>query len=225
MFDSSVDLRNIEVKQRVAGFYVEAHPIVRSCVRRLIFLARHGSHAELGHILSGRSDIALNPAGRAEAERLARRLADTPLAAIHTSPRRRTRETADIVAQRQGVAVTPVDALDEIDFGRWSGRRFAELDADADWFRWNSERASAATPAGDTMAAATGRAVDHIEGVDEAGPVLLVSHCDVIRGVAAHYLGISADRLLSFACDPGSLTILAREAGQTKVMTLNECPQ
>jgi ribonuclease H / adenosylcobalamin/alpha-ribazole phosphatase len=36
-----------------------------------IFLARHGTHAEVGHILSGRSDIRLSADGVRQAERLA----------------------------------------------------------------------------------------------------------------------------------------------------------
>jgi len=74
------------------------------------------------------------------------------------------------------------------------------------------------------MAAATRRAVAEIETLEEEGPVLCVSHCDVIRGIVAHYLGLDADRLLSFDCDPASLTTLALYEGGGRVVTLNERP-
>ncbi|GAA0452309.1 MULTISPECIES: histidine phosphatase family protein [Sphingomonas] len=191
-----------------------------------VLLARHGSHDEVGAILSGRSEIALNAAGRAEAERLAERLTGTALTAIHSSPRRRTRETAEIVAARHGLEVVLVDALDEVDFGAWTGCSFDSLHGDPEWDRWNAERATASTPGGETMAAATTRAVAHIASLEGAGgPVMCVSHCDVIRGAAAHFLGLSLDRLLAFDCAPGSLTTLALAGGQGRIVTLNEVPQ
>lgn len=205
----------------VASFYVEA-AIHIARVSHTILLARHGSHAELGVSLSGRSEIALNDAGRAEARRLADRLRTVRLAAIHSSPRRRAVETASVVAADQHIGVEIVPALDELDFGEWSGRTFDALANEPGWQNWNRARGSAATPSGETMASATARAVRHIETIKENGPVLCVSHCDIIRGVAAHYLGLSADRLLSFDCDPASLTTLALYEGGGRVVSLNE---
>jgi broad specificity phosphatase PhoE len=208
----------------VASFYVDALFPYRTCVSGLILLARHGSHPEVGQILSGRSEIALSDAGRAEANHLADRLAATPLAAVHSSPRSRARETAEIVAARHGLPVQLADALDEIDFGAWSGRTFRALEDDVEWQRWNNERGSAETPAGDTMASATARALAYIENLEEEGPVLCVSHCDIIRGAAAHYLGLNPDRVLSFDCDPASLTTLSLFDGGGRVVSLNERP-
>ena len=85
-------------------FYVDPASC-RAPVSETVFLARHASHAEVGHILSGRSDIALNDEGRLEAERLAKRLAAVPLAAVFSSPCRRARETADHVAARHALPV------------------------------------------------------------------------------------------------------------------------
>jgi broad specificity phosphatase PhoE len=190
-----------------------------------VFLARHASHDEVGRVLSGRSDIAINADGRAEAVALADRLAGVPIAAIHSSPRRRAMQTADLVAERHGLPVTIADALDEVDFGAWMGRSFADLDGDPAWERWNRARGTASTPGGEDMSAATTRAVRHIEGVAGERPVLCVSHCDIIRGVVAHYLGLDADRLLGFDIDPASLTELALYGnGSGRVVALNERP-
>lgn len=186
-----------------------------------VLLARHARHDEVGTVLSGRSDIALNPAGVGEAERLAARLAAIPLTAVLSSPRRRAWQTAEIVAAPHGLPVTRADGLDEIDFGDWTGRAFAALDGDPAWNRWNIERGTAATPAGDTMAAATARAWAVVAGV-RAGAVLCVSHCDVIRGVVARTLGLSADRIFAFDSDCASLTELAVDGEAARIVTLNE---
>ena len=191
----------------------------------LIGLVRHGAHDDLGAWLSGRvRDIALNAAGREETLALARRMAGRGVAAITTSPRRRTVETADILGA--GLKLVPAIApdLDEIDFGQWSGARFADLDGDPAWDRWNAARATAPTPGGETMAAAVARALRHIDRLAErgGGPVLCVSHCDVIRGVVAQVLGLSLDNLLRFEIAPASVSwLMAHGQGAGHVLTVN----
>ncbi|MBB1489972.1 MULTISPECIES: histidine phosphatase family protein [unclassified Paracoccus (in: a-proteobacteria)] len=191
----------------------------------LVGLVRHGAHDDLGAWLSGRTrDVALNAMGREETLALARRLAGRGVAAITASPRRRTVETADILGA--GLNLTPLLApdLDEIDFGNWSGRRFADLDGDPDWNRWNAARATALTPGGETMAGAVARAMRHIDHLagQGCGPVLCVSHCDVIRGVIAQVLGLSLDHLLRFEIAPASVSwLMAHGHGAGHVLTVN----
>lgn len=188
----------------------------------MILLARHGHHAEVGKVLSGRSEIPLSLLGREQALRLADRLADRPLDRVYSSPRRRAVETAAAVAERHGLPVEPAEDLDEIDFGAWAGQSFAALDDAPDWRAWNAARGSAATPSGETMRSATSRALRHIESMAAAGVVLCVSHCDIIRGIVAHYLGLSMDRLLSFDIDPASCTTIELAGGSARLIAINE---
>ena len=109
----------------------------------LIHLVRHASHDEVGRVLSGRSAISINAAGRAEAARAAERLAARSIHTVWTSPRERARQTAAIIAAPHGLEPTIAEALDEIEFGEWTGRPFAALDADPRWFDWNARRGSA----------------------------------------------------------------------------------
>jgi broad specificity phosphatase PhoE len=50
--------------------------------------------------------------------------------------------------------------------------------------------------------------VAHLDGMARqgGGPVLCVSHCDVIRGVIAHALGLSLDNILRFEIAPASVS-------------------
>jgi ribonuclease H / adenosylcobalamin/alpha-ribazole phosphatase len=177
-------------------------------------------------VLTGRSSGGpLTATGRAQARWLAGWFArHEPVAAIHASPRLRARETADAIGARLGVEVEVVEALDEIDFGDWTGRSFAELDGDAAWATWNTQRAIARAPGGESMSEAATRAVAHVDGIsvrEWPGAVLCVSHCDIIKGVVAHYLGLGLDRLLTFDIDPGSIsTVLVGDWGG-RVLTLN----
>ena len=119
------------------------------------------------------------------------------------------------------------DALDEVDFGDWNGRSFAELEEDPLWHEWNSRRATAATPGGERMGEAVARTVAHLEQAatgPNQGPVMLVTHCDIIRGVIAFYLGLSLDHILRFDIDPGSVSTIEVGAGQARIIRINEVP-
>jgi len=189
----------------------------------VIYLARHGRHAEVGRVLSGRSPIALDAEGRAEAEALAERLGHEALASIHSSPRLRALETAEPLARRQGLEARIAPELDEVDFGLFSGRSFADLDGDADWRRWNAERDTFRCPGGATMVEASARALDFLRALPpEETPALCVSHCDIIRGVVASVLGLTFDRIFAFDCAPGSLTRIAFDGEQARLLSLNE---
>ena len=182
---------------------------------KTVLLVRHGTHAQVGHVLSGRSEIALNAQGRAEAEALADRLEGRPLASLHCSPRRRAQETIAPLARRLGLPVRTTDALDEIDFGRFTGRRFDALDAeDEDWHRWNSARNTARCPGGETMGEAIARARAYLLALPAtAAPALCVTHCDIIRGLMAEAMGEGLGRLLHLECAPGSVTPFHIAAG------------
>ena len=191
----------------------------------LVGLVRHGAHDDLGTWLTGRTrDIALNAAGRDQTLALAQRLAGRGVTTITTSPRRRTVETAAILGRGLNLTPVPADALDEIDFGAWSGARFVDLGGDLGWQHWNAARGTAPTPGGETMGAAAARAMAHLDGLAErgGGPVLCVSHCDVIRGMIAQILGLSLDNILRFEIAPASVSwVQVHGQGLAHVLTIN----
>jgi probable phosphoglycerate mutase len=191
-------------------------------MKRLVHLIRHGTHAVIGKILSGRSEIALDARGRAEAETLATHLTRRPIASLHSSPRRRALETAAPIMARTGLDIRIADALDEVDFGGFSGSAFADLACNAEWQHWNAQRASARCPDGETMAEAVARAWDYLLRLPETEtPALCVTHCDIIRGIVACALGLAFDRIFSFDCDPASLTTLSIEGSDVRLVGLN----
>lgn len=187
---------------------------------RTLFLVRHATHAEVGRLMSGRSEIALDARGRDEAAALAAGLSGVALDAIHASPRRRAQETAAAVAGGRGLAVLTAAALDEIDFGAFAGRSFEMLDGDADWRRWNAERGTARCPGGETMGEATARAWRFVAALP-AGRTLCVSHCDVIRGLVCDVLGLGYERMFQLGCDPASVTELAFEGDDVRLVGMN----
>ena len=177
-----------------------------------IYLLRHGAHSDVGLRLTGRGpDHGLTKAGRVGVEVAADRLAMDPPGAIYSSPRRRTMETAAIVADRLGLSVQRADAIDEIDFGDWTGRPFAELDGDPEWDQWNASRATARPPRGESMRSAQARALAFtIEAAAGSAdrPALLVTHCDIIRSLLCWAERRSLNDIHALACEPASITTL-----------------
>lgn len=191
-----------------------------------ILLVRHAAHVELGSKLSGRRrDVALSREGLEQAAILADLLGTSPIAAVYTSPRERAWYTARELADPHGLKPMVLDALDEVDFGEWSGRSFAELEALDDWHGWNTGRAIARAPGGESMAEVVDRATSALDAVarDHDGETIVaVSHCDVIRGILAQYLGLGLDHLLRFDVDPGSVSRLTLGAWGAQINSINE---
>ncbi len=191
-----------------------------------ILLVRHAAHVELGNVLSGRRrDIALSSAGLEQAAILADLLGTEPIAAVYSSPRERAWYTARDIAEPHDLKVIVEDRLDEIDFGHWTGARFAELEGDEVWQQWNESRSTARCPAGETMGEAVARATSALQEIayERAdSTIVAVTHCDIIRGVIAHYLGLPLDNILRFDVDPASVSRVEIGRWGARIRSVNE---
>jgi len=190
-----------------------------------ILLVRHGTTDEVGRLLSGRAAVPLNGEGRAQAERLAERLAREPLRAVYTSPVARARQTAEAVARRHGLATVPRDALAEVDFGEWTGRSIAAMDAVEGWREFNECRSVTRPPGGETMVEVQARAAAELLRVraDHPGAVVAaVTHADVVKAALFHFGGIAADLVLRWSIGPASVTVIDIGSRGSTVVAVND---
>lgn len=159
-----------------------------------LLLARHGQtdwNAE--RRWQGHTDRPLNERGRAQAEKLAERLADFELAAIYSSDLARARETAAVVAERQGLEVRTRPELREVDVGSWAGLTRAEAEArfPEAFARWQEGHPGWEDGESyEAMTARVVRAAREIAAAGPDGPVLAVTHAGPIRALHAAALGI-----------------------------------
>jgi broad specificity phosphatase PhoE len=192
---------------------------------RIVHLIRHGHHAQLGRMLCGRMvGIELDDSGRRQMAHCAELIRPAP-AVIQASPQRRALQSASIMADRWGLAVEIAPALDELEYGAWTGRSFAELEGDEHWSRWNSQRATSRPPEGESMRALQQRVVDHIEKLfrdRSAGVVAMVSHAEPIRAAMLHYAGIALDDFLAVDVSPASVSTLCLDGTGIRVTTVNQ---
>jgi probable phosphoglycerate mutase len=191
----------------------------------VIHLVRHGHHALLGRTLCGRiNGVTLDDIGCEEMARCAANLRPRP-DLIQSSPQRRCMQSACILAVHFGLPVEIVPALDELDYGEWTGRSFEELGRDPQWSRWNSRRGSARPPGGESMRSLQNRVVGHLEQLRNdpvAGTVIVVSHAEPIRAALLHYARMRLDDFLSIEIDPSSISTLGVERGRLRIAAINQ---
>jgi probable phosphoglycerate mutase len=149
-----------------------------------ILLTRHGeTDWNRDQRVQGHTDRPLNDTGRAQAEELARTLADEPLDAVYASDLSRAHETARAVAEGRGLPVRTEASLREKSFGTWEGLTGSEIQErfpDALQGHWGDGEQA------DEMAARVLEAVRRIAVAHPGERVLVVSHGGPLRAVLRH---------------------------------------
>ncbi len=146
-----------------------------------LYLIRHGqTDWNVAGKIQGCHDIPLNETGRQQARYLAEGMKNRPVTHIYSSPQKRALETAQAIAVSQGVEVTALSGLREVEFGDWEGMTWKEIEEkDPERYaRWVRTPAEVTPPGGESRACIyerVGAAVEQI--VREAkGDVAVVSH-------------------------------------------------
>ena len=190
-----------------------------------LLLARHAESAwNAERRFQGRTDIGLSEAGLEQAAALGRALARRRVGAIYSSPLRRARETAEIVAKEWGLTVTLVDELRELSLGVWEGRTVDDvLATEADAYRnWRERPYDCPPPEGEHIAAVVGRILPVLERIVVSHPdgdeALVVAHGGVISVYLCHLLGLSPNALWQLAIGNASLSVV----DPPRVLTLND---
>ena len=189
-------------------------------------LLRHALTDSVGQRLSGRTPgVPLNAEGQAQAQQLAARLADVPIAAIYSSPLERAVQTAEPVATAHKLTTTICDDFLEIDFGKWTNCTFQELQNQPQFQRFNSFRSSTRIPGGELLLEAQARAVAGLSKLCAQHPgqtVAVVSHADMLKAAVAYYAGIPLDIFQRLEISPASVSVLEIFDDTARILLLND---
>lgn len=157
-----------------------------------LVLIRHGeSEGNRDRVFTLTPEVPITAAGQQQAEAAAQWIAARFRPAhIVSSPFRRARQTADILAARLAVAVSVEPDLREQSYGALAGRPYGSLRECADYdpecyWRWEP-------PGGETLvavAARAGAALDRVARVFAAEDVVVVSHGGVMMALWQHVTG------------------------------------
>ena len=165
-----------------------------------LIVVRHGE-TDWNRIrrLQGHTDIALNAAGVAQAARLARALANEPIASIHSSDLARTVSTARPIADRLGLEIRIEPLLRERSYGMLEGKTFPEIlerhPAEAELLRLRD--ADWPIPGGESQRAFQRRVIDVVSAIADAAEagstVLIVTHGGVLDMLHRDAFGIALE--------------------------------
>jgi broad specificity phosphatase PhoE len=178
-----------------------------------IVLVRHGEtewSRDGRH--TGRTDIPLTDAGRAQAGELREALGQWSFGRVLSSPLQRALETCRLAGL--GEAAETSDDLLEWDYGEYEGLTTAEIrESRPGWYLWRD-----GCPGGED-AAAVGRRVDAVIAAvqDADGDVALFAHGHVLRVLAARWIGLEPDGGALLALNTGTISVLGYER-ETRVV-------
>jgi ribonuclease H / adenosylcobalamin/alpha-ribazole phosphatase len=190
-----------------------------------ILLIRHAATDAMSKRLCGRTrGIPLSSEGRAQAAALAEGLRGRTLAAIYSSPLERAFETARIVGDSRGMVPRIEERINELDFGDWTGKSFAELEQHELWSVYNRVRSTTTPPGGEPPVEALARIrvfVDELRSHCDRAEIAVVTHSDMIRLLLTSFLGMPLDHLLRFEIAPASVTEVSIGTGYPILHSLN----
>jgi len=188
--------------------------------RPQLFVVRHGQTewSRTGRH-TGRTDVALEPEGVAQALGVGRALAGCSFARVLSSPLSRAGATCEL-AGFGGRAEVTADLV-EWDYGDYEGRTTDDIREGAPgWTLWAD-----GVPGGET-AAEVGRRVDRVIEAARAagGDTLCFAHGHVLRVLAARWVGLppAGGRLL--ALEAGTVGVLGWERQVPVIDRWNERP-
>jgi broad specificity phosphatase PhoE len=192
-----------------------------------VILVRHGeTEWNVAEIFRGRLDIELNETGIRQAGLLGEYLRQADVDAVYSSPLRRARRTAEIVASHHNITVTVAPGLTDLDFGQWQGLSHREV---ADNYRelyalWHGHPEQVRMPAGESLGQARARA---LEVVNEAiaryeRRVILVSHRVVNKVLICALLGLDNSHFWQIRLDTCGLSSFSHTSGQFTLTRHND---
>ncbi len=181
-----------------------------------LILVRHGqAHCNVNGIIGGPVGCTgLTDLGRQQTWKLAERLStehnDMPITAAYTTPLRRARETADIIAARLPISIAVDDDLREPDYGSGDGQPWSQV---VDAFKripaLHPDEPIA--PGAETWTAYLSRARMALRSIVDRHPegtILIIGHGETITAAAHLFLNLDSRTRASsgFAAHYASIT-------------------
>jgi broad specificity phosphatase PhoE len=193
---------------------------------RLLLLRHAETHWNRERRYQGWTDTDLSDVGRAQAEAASRLLARQPLAAVWSSPLRRARETAAIIAAAQGLVVKESAAFMEMRFGDWEGLTVAEIgaqfpDAYAAWRDTPHLTGPAGAEPLDDVRRRVVEGLGELRRAHDGETICLVAHGVPVRVLILEALGLPLDRIWSIHASPTGVSELEFRADWTALHRMN----
>jgi probable phosphoglycerate mutase len=193
-----------------------------------LLLIRHGEneYVKQGRLPGRLPGIHLNEHGQEQAKALAETLKSLPIRAIYASPLERAVETVEPLAKALSLEIQLRPGLLDTHVGEWEGQLVKKLHKLPLWQEVQQHPSEVRFPGGESFRELQDRLVKEIDAIRRAHKakdlVAVVFHCDPIKLVLAHYIGLPLDGFQKLGVAPGSVSVLmlGKSAGLLAALNL-----
>ncbi|NFI07501.1 alpha-ribazole phosphatase [Clostridium botulinum] len=189
-----------------------------------VYLVRHGEteHNKRKNFY-GKLDVGLNEKGKEQSYKVGELLKDVKFNKIYISDRKRTRETAERILERNRFydkeknIIYKDERINEIDFGLFEGKSYEEIGSlyPKEQEKWEKDWKNFAPPKGESAVVFYNRVENFMKHIqkEEDGNYLIVTHGGVIRMIYSYILQNNMDFYWNFASRNGDITLIKYEYG------------
>jgi broad specificity phosphatase PhoE len=185
---------------------------------RIFAVVRHGATtwSDAGRH-TGRTDVPLTEAGRAQAGALATVLSPHRFALVLTSPASRAVQTCELAGFAGRAEVCP--ELAEWDYGAYEGKTTDEIRTERPgWLLWRD-----GVEGGESLDDLARRADAVLEAARSTeGDTLAFAHGHILRAVCARWIGLPVSEGARFVFEPASIGLLGWEREVPAVLRWND---
>ncbi|MBY6757544.1 alpha-ribazole phosphatase [Clostridium botulinum] len=189
-----------------------------------IYLIRHGeTEQNKRKNFYGKLDVELNEKGEEQSYKVGELLKDIEFNKIYISDRKRTRETAEIILERNKFyekeknIIYKDERINEIDFGIFEGKSYEEIGSlyPKEQEKWEKDWKNFPSPKGESAVVFYNRVENFMKHIqkEEDGNYLIVTHGGVIRMIYSYILHNNIDFYWNFASRNGDITLIKYEYG------------
>ncbi|NFL56447.1 alpha-ribazole phosphatase [Clostridium botulinum] len=189
-----------------------------------IYLIRHGeTEYNKRKNFYGKLDIGLNEKGEEQSYKVGELLKNAKFNKIYISDRKRTRETAERILERNRFydkeknIIYKDERINEIDFGLFEGKSYEEIGSlyPKEQEKWEKDWENFVPPKGESAVVFYNRVENFMKHIqkEEDGNYLIVTHGGVIRMIYSYILQNNMDFYWNFASRNGDITLIKYEYG------------
>jgi broad specificity phosphatase PhoE len=191
----------------------------------IVYLLRHAqSVANTKGILAGQDDsVELSKEGFKQSKELASYLKTLKISQVYCSPLTRCIQTiTPFMKVNPKIDFKIEPDLIEMNYGDWSGKKLRTLSKDKRWKNVQNNPSSFTFPQGESFKQMRRRVDGLIRDLSmEKGPILLVTHGDIIKMILAASLGLPIDKFQSFVAEPASISAITIGKSSNSIIQSN----
>lgn len=191
-----------------------------------LYLLRHAeSEANAKGVLAGRDNsVNLTTKGRKDSRHLNSILANIEFTSVYSSPITRCLQTINPYLETHSkIDLKITDSLIEMDYGSWSGKKLSALSKKKEWMLIQNQPSDFTFPNGESFQEMRRRVKSFLNSlIKEEGPILLVSHGDVIKMALAITLDLPLNKFQNFIISPASISSINYSKNGKSIISTNQ---